>query len=337
MKHILETHRIRIGLVLGDHRPVVFVNDTHQFGALVDIEEKVVEWIGKLMGLNDPILMEFSRYPTGSAVLDALEKGEIDVTYSYMFQGGMHKNRTRRLAMIPSCVTDGYIIIITVSRSSGITTNEQLVAFLDQHPSKIGATSELLRTYMELITRPHNVTVICDRDDCFRMLERGEIAAAMTTWVPESRFANTTLNRFASGFVMSTCAFVRRDLVTSCGDGVVDPTLGEECEVGGNGCSTVCRCEGGYRPFIPAQVECERDAMATWAVVAIAVGSTAGTALLLVALGVAVVPCLRARYMRAGANLMRNSMISHRYTRQVNPADELVSPLAPRPPETGSS
>lgn len=41
---------------------------------------------------------------------------------------------------------------------------------------------------------------------------------------------------------------------SGCGDGTIDE--GEECEIGGVGCSSDCTCEDGYKPQSPAAVNC---------------------------------------------------------------------------------
>lgn len=135
------------------------MNATHHFGALIDLEAKVVEWIGRLMGLDDPILREFSTHKTGSAVLDALDRGEVDVTFSHMFQGGFHGNESRRQEYLSSCSTSGHDMFVTVTNSSGIRSNTDLLSFLEKHPeAKVGAVSDQTLTFMKFLVRPHNVT-----------------------------------------------------------------------------------------------------------------------------------------------------------------------------------
>jgi hypothetical protein len=160
----------------------------------------------------------------------------------------------------------------------------------------------------------------------------GSLFAVMTTWFPrKDLLANMT--QIETEYVFPTCAFFRRDLVNSCGDGVVDSTLGEECELMGVACDIRCHCESGYKPHEKPQLNCVKDKLHVWTVILIAGSAITGTVLLLLLIALGVVPYLRKRYMRLGATLMRSSLISRRYvhsSRQVNPTEGLASPLAPQ-------
>jgi hypothetical protein len=152
LKRIVDSREIKIGAVEGDIYPLIRVNKTHQEGVLVEIEHKIVEWMAKLVGSDEEIAIKRIVLASQDEVFASLIRGEIDATYSYMFQGGFFGNTTRRLLLRSSCSMDSYALRITLLASWNITSVLQLGSFLARYKdATIGAVTEYTADVLKLL------------------------------------------------------------------------------------------------------------------------------------------------------------------------------------------
>ncbi|KAH3759666.1 hypothetical protein Pelo_8564 [Pelomyxa schiedti] len=332
-KRVLDTSRIRVGVLSWDALPMINTTDPKSArGLLPAMEKYIFSWLANQFTLPG-IQIEYVVYPSSDLVFQALERGEIDCTSMYfttgtsviLSDGAPHiVNKAFRA----SCSTLGIMQDFVVETNSGINSVDELVEFLTAHPHKqIGLQSQdMLNLLTSWTLKSVDFTPIYGTvSELFDQLfsPSADVPALLLTLPYE--VPDIYLNRythFDSELLVPNSAFFRFDKTYPCGDYEYEPELGEECERTMKGCADNCYCVSGYKAA-PDSPVCESDEslLSTTAILGLVFG---GVALILIVAGVAgfilVFPQCRKKWMLEGAQRARHSQMYARRSSGVSMA-----------------
>eukprot|EP01105_Mastigella_eilhardi_P012069 TRINITY_DN2777_c0_g1_i6.p1 TRINITY_DN2777_c0_g1~~TRINITY_DN2777_c0_g1_i6.p1 ORF type:complete len:700 (+),score=95.79 TRINITY_DN2777_c0_g1_i6:34-2100(+) len=308
LKQVLDSHKLRIGVMRTESLPLIDSTGDSPVGALPDVERSIATWISRQYSSFLPVSTQYTLYDTSDEVFDALGDGSIDVTTAFMFAGGFYSNEARRRNFFPSCYTTATFMIGFASNTRDI--HKDLAHYLSLHPGlALGGVGmgnvQILKTFYgnlaEIVYFQKTSTAFA------AVVSNQSMVAILTDWMsepPDGYAANVT--QFELPFISPSCAFFRQDIVGGCGDGIVDQSLGEECDSSA-GCADNCQCGSGYGVDDRTH-ECHKNNKKTYTA-AIVGGVLGGLVMAVVVVAVVMlvilIPILRHKYRKEGAIAMR--------------------------------
>ena len=312
---VLNERKLRIGFINGTFTPLA---NSSSNNALVELEERVFDWVGKIHGESDQTFsLDPIIYNSGEEVFDALEKGEIDMTGSLFWEGGYFP-RTRELLRSrfrPSCSVMSFGVNFTVlSNSSKFSDYHSLLDYKGSLTiSAHGFSSH--QFVEEFFNRSKANVTILKRfylEHSVEDLNTGLADAAVFIYMDDADVHSLGFRNIVTPHILPFCSFFRRDKVIACGDSVVDIELGEECEINGAYCSQ-CKCSSLRDPDDPPRLDCMSGLydFVLW--------FTLTSSIILLALTVGmiwvfcVMPKMRKKYMAMGETRMKYLLISDRF------------------------
>ncbi|KAH3731714.1 hypothetical protein Pelo_17455 [Pelomyxa schiedti] len=221
-------------------------------------------------------------YDSPDQILNALVAGEIDGTSLQFFEGGLFNGTERRtIEFQRSCSSLAMLMEFVSARSSGIYSFEMLEVYLDNFPTAaVGVFTDGTRQIVESILPDTPIEMYADITSTIEAVISGEIVAFMPdtiAQVPQPYFSQ--LISYGSNEYQPLVMFFRNDKVYPCGNEIVEPEYGEECEAESTDfCNSNCQCSSGYKSM---NNQCVADDDTN--VAGIVVGSLVGVAVILAA------------------------------------------------------
>ena len=200
-------------------------------GTVVEFHKKLCENLGTI--INTKVALQFKIYDTVAALRAGLDAGDVDMSWgldtspdTWSTQHSCAFGAARLYAYAPEAGS--------MLKKAGRDPQKAILVVDDSSRS---FSMKFIKMYH--LTNPVKVlgSVNDAEDFC---AGKSDDAVVLLTSIPSTSCVQqdeVAYLRFASHF--------RRDKGKACGDGVVDPNLGEECD-GTNKCGLDCKCVSGY-------------------------------------------------------------------------------------------
>eukprot|EP01105_Mastigella_eilhardi_P009312 TRINITY_DN2204_c0_g1_i4.p1 TRINITY_DN2204_c0_g1~~TRINITY_DN2204_c0_g1_i4.p1 ORF type:complete len:641 (-),score=114.99 TRINITY_DN2204_c0_g1_i4:32-1954(-) len=255
LQHVLSSGKLTIGVVIGESYPlkVILPGSADPTGALTDLERSVATWIYRQYSSVKPVIATYIKYNSSAELLAALDAGEVDVTSNNAFVGGQYDGEARRNKFQASCSSVSTQLSLYVQKSLSVTTLPGFVEYLMAHSAEnvtVGALGTGNVQIAQSLLGVNVSVVLCENStELFQSLLRvPRRVGIVPDYVPTVPPEFGELVEIPLGVTISTCAFFRRDAYDACGDGELDPSCGEECDIKGNGCTATCHCDTYFKP-----------------------------------------------------------------------------------------